>query len=161
MKDGACGRRYAVMFVCFGNICRSPMAEFVFREEARKAGAEEKLRIASAATACEEGRPVHSATLAKLREEGVPVVPRKSVLLVPSDADEYDLFVGMDSYNERAMRRILGEGAADKVCRLMDFTSEPRDIADPWYTGDFDATYRDISEGCRALLFRLIGEGKI
>lgn len=149
------------MMVCFGNICRSPMAEFVLAYEAEKRGVGDRLFVASAATACEEGRPVHPSTLAKLREEGVPFHARKSVLLIPSDAERYDLFVGMDSYNVRAIRRILGEGAADKVCRLADFTPLPRDIADPWYTGDFDATYRDVSEGCKALLDRLISEGKV
>lgn len=152
MNDGA--RPTAVMFVCFGNICRSPMAEFVFKEMARRAGA--PIAVASAATACEEGRPVHPAVTEKLREEGVPAYPRKSVLLRPSDAEKYDLFVGMDEYNTRAMRRILGEAAAGKICRLLDFTDEPRDIADPWYTGDFDATYRDVSAGCKALLGRLV-----
>lgn len=131
------------------------MAEFVFREQARQAGAEDMFTVASAATACEEGRSVHPAVTKKLREEGVPVYPRQSVLLRPSDAEKYDFFIGMDEYNIRAIRRILGEAATGKIYRLLGFTDEPRDIADPWYTGDFDATYRDVSAGCKAFLGKL------
>lgn len=147
-----------IMFVCFGNICRSPMAEMVFRHLADEAGAGEAFEVSSAATGCEEGRPVHPGTLDVLRRHGVPAYTRRSVLLLPEDADRYNLFVGMDARNARAMRRILGEGAAEKICLLLDFTDEPRDIADPWYTGDFEAAYRDVSAGAAALLQRLIGE---
>ena len=151
---------FRVMFVCFGNICRSPMAESIFRDLVKKAGREGEFEAASAATGCEEGRPVHRGTVEVLREHGVPFTPRKSVLLTADDAERYDLFVGMDSYNIRAMRRILGRDAADKICALMDFTPSPREVADPWNTGDFDATYRDVSEGVAALVDKLIGEEK-
>ena len=134
------------------------MAEMVFRHLADEAGAGEAFEVSSAATGCEEGSPVHPGTLDVLRRHGVPAYMRRSVLLLPEDADRYDLFVGMDARNARAMRRILGEGAAEKICLLLDFTDEPRDIADPWYTGDFEAAYRDVSAGAAALLRRLIGE---
>lgn len=147
-----------IMFVCFGNICRSPMAETVFRHLAEGAGVGDAFEVSSAATGCEEGRPVHPETLRVLAEHGVPTYMRRSDLLTPEDADRYDIFVGMDARNARAMRRILGEGAADRICLLLDFTDEPRDIADPWETGDFEATYRDVSAGAAALLQRLIGE---
>lgn len=134
------------------------MAEMVFRRLADEAGAGDVFEVSSSATACEEGRPVHPETLKVLRAHGVPVYRRSSVLLTPEDADRYDLFVGMDARNLRAMRRILGEGAADRIRLLLDFTDDPRDIADPWDTGDFEATYRDVSQGAAALLHKLIGE---
>lgn len=150
----------AIMFVCFGNVCRSPMAEFVFGELARRAGRLEEFLLSSSATACEEGRPVHEGTLEVLRRHGIPARVGRSVLLIPSDAEKFDLFVGMDEFNVRAISRILGEDASDKICKLLDFTAEPHDVADPWYTGDFDAAYRDISEGCASLLDAIIGEEK-
>ena len=146
------------MFVCFGNICRSPMAEFIFRHRAEKAGVGEMFFVASAATACEEGRPVHPGTLAVLEKYGVPTYRRSSVLLRAEDAEKYDLFIGMDSYNIRAMRRILGEGAADRIHAVSEYTGSPHEVADPWYTGDFEATYRDLSAGADALIASLLGE---
>lgn len=152
------GRVFRVMFVCFGNICRSPMAEVLFREAVKRAGAEDAFEVASAATACEEGRPVHEGTVRVLEAHGIGCPARRSVLLRAEDACRYDLFVGMDGRNVRAMRRILGEDAAGKICALADFTPSPHDIADPWETGDFDAAYRDVSEGVSALVAKLIGE---
>lgn len=156
------GGRIGVMFVCLGNICRSPMAEFVFADMTKKAGLADSFRIASSATSGEaEGCPVHRGTLAKMREEGIPVYPREAVRLTAADADAYDYFLGMDSRNVASMRRILGKKAEGRIYRLTDFCRAPRDIADPWYTGDFEVTYRDVSDGCAAFLDRLREEGKV
>ena len=157
---GRKGKPFRVMFVCFGNVCRSPMAEFIFREYAERSGVADLFEVASAATTCEEGRAVHPGTAEVLRSHGIEPQKRTSVLLRPQDAERWDLFVGMDDYNIRAMLRILGEDAAAKICKLGDLLPAPRDIADPWYTGDFEATYRDVSEGVSALIAKLIGEEK-
>ncbi len=146
-----------ILFVCHGNICRSPMAEYVMKELVRRAGLEDRFVIASAATSSEElGNDVHPGTQAKLRQEGIPCPPRRAVRMEASDLQRWDWLVGMDSRNILNMRRITqtspDDPDAQKIRRLLDFTSCPRDIADPWYTGDFDATYRDVDQGCRALL---------
>ena len=142
-----------VMFVCHGNICRSPMAEFVLRDMAEKRGLSDKLYIASAATSTEEiGNGVHYGTRKKLAEHGISPDGKRAVQLKRSDAENYDYFLGMDTWNIRNMTIILGSGGYGKIFRLLDFSDNPRDIADPWYTDNFDITYDDITEGCEAFL---------
>lgn len=148
-----------ILFVCHGNICRSPMAEFLFKDLVKKRGLEDHFYIASAATSREEiGNPVHHGTRNKLRQHGISVSGKYAVQMEKRDYGKYDYILGMDKYNISNMLRILGGDPDGKVRRLMDFTSRPRDVADPWYTGDFDATYDDIMEGCEALLAHIISK---
>lgn len=144
-----------IMFVCHGNICRSPMAEYVLKSMVIKQGRADEFTIVSSATSTEEiGNPIHYGTKRKLAEVGILTDNRCAVQLRKSDYNKYDYIIGMDSYNVVNMMRILGSDPEHKVSRLLDFTDNPRDIADPWYTGNFDLTYRDIVEGCTALLKR-------
>lgn len=152
-------RLISIEFVCHGNICRSPMAEFLFKDLVKKRGLEDRFYIASAATSREEiGNPVHHGTRNKLRQHGISVSGKYAVQMEKRDYGKYDYILGMDKYNISNMLRILGGDPDGKVRRLMDFTSRPRDVADPWYTGDFDATYDDIMEGCEALLAHIISK---
>lgn len=149
----------SIEFVCHGNICRSPMAEFLFKDLVKKRNLENRFYIASAATSREEiGNPVHHGTRNKLRQHGISVSGKYAVQMEKQDYGKYDYILGMDKYNISNMLRILGGDPDGKVRRLMDFTSRPRDVADPWYTGDFDATYDDIMEGCEALLSYIISK---
>ena len=142
-----------VMFVCLGNICRSPMAEFVLKDLVRKRGVENNFLIKSSATSYEEiGNDVHYGTKRKLMEENIPVESREAVRLSKNDYEKYDYIIGMEESNVRNILRIVGEDKNSKVCKLLDYSSNPRDIADPWYTGNFDKTYEDILEGCVAFL---------
>ncbi len=142
-----------ILFVCHGNICRSPMAEFVMKDLVRKAGADERFFIASAATSTEEiGNPVYPPARCKLAEHGIGCAGKTARQMTAADYREYDLLIGMDSANLRNMRRICGGDPEGKIRLLMDFTDRPGDVADPWYTGDFETTWRDISAGCRGLL---------
>lgn len=142
-----------ILFVCHGNICRSPMAEFVMKDLVRKAGADERFFIASAATSTEEiGNPVYPPACRKLAEHGIGCAGKTARQMTAADYREYDLLIGMDSANLRNMRRICGGDPEGKIRLLMDFTDRPGDVADPWYTGDFETTWRDISAGCRGLL---------
>lgn len=142
-----------ILFVCHGNICRSPMAEFVMKYLVRKAGADERFFIASAATSTEEiGNPVYPPARRKLAEHGIGCAGKTARQMTAADYREYDLLIGMDSANLRNMRRICGGDPEGKIRLLMDFTDRPGDVADPWYTGDFETTWRDISAGCRGLL---------
>jgi len=141
-----------IMFVCHGNICRSPMAEMVMADLLRKAGRDD-VATYSAATSTEEiGNGVHPGTIRLLKLHGIPLRRHEAVQLTRRDAERYDLFIGMDSANLRNMRRILGDAAEGRIFNLLDFSDNPRDISDPWYTGDFETTYSDIVEGCQALL---------
>ncbi len=151
-----------VLFICHGNICRSPMAEFVFRDMVKKQGLSEYFQAASAATSSEElGNPVHYGTRNKLREYGISTDGKYAVKLQQQDADRYDYLIGMDSRNMVNMKRILGNAGEGKMYRLLDFTERPGDIADPWYTGDFDLTYEDVVRGCQAFLeFLMEQDGK-
>ena len=142
-----------ILFVCHGNICRSPMAEFVMKNLVRKAGGDERFFIASAATSTEEiGNPVYPPARRKLAEHGIGCAGKTARQMTAADYREYDLLIGMDSANLRNMRRICGGDPEGKIRLLMDFTDRPGDVADPWYTGDFETTWRDISAGCRGLL---------
>ena len=142
-----------VLFICHGNICRSPMAEFVMKDMVRREGLAERFFIASAATSTEEiGNPVHRGTRDKLGREGIPMTDRAAVQLKREDYENYDYLIGMDGWNIRNMLRILGGDPEGKVYKLLAFAGEERDVADPWYTGDFDATYRDVTAGCAGLL---------
>ena len=158
-----------ILFVCHGNICRSPMAEFVMKDLVKKAGLSDEFYIASAATSTEEiGNGVHYGTRKKLAEFGISVDGKYAVQLKKSDYAKYDYIIGMDSYNLRNMKRMLPNDTENKIHLLLDWSDNPRDIADPWYTGDklfrpggvpdpwytgdFDVTYNDVLEGCTALL---------
>lgn len=142
-----------IMFVCHGNICRSPMAEIVFRDMVRRLGKESEFVIESRATSTEEiGNPVYPPARRELAKHGLSSDGKYSVQLKSSDYENFDLFVGMDSANIRNMHRIFGNDPDGKIKKLMDFTEYGGDVADPWYTGDFDVTYRDVYEGCERLL---------
>ncbi len=142
-----------ILFVCHGNICRSTMAQFVMEELVRRAGREGEFVIDSAATSSEElGNPPHPGTVRKLREEGIPVGEHRARRLRRDEYDRWDHIVYMDAENAWGISRIFAGDPDGKVSRLLDWTSRPGDVADPWYTGDFDATYRDVLAGCQALL---------
>ena len=146
-----------ILFVCHGNICRSPMAEFILKDMVKERGMAEQFYIASAATSTEEiygdvGNPVYPPAKAELAKHGIGCEGKRAVQLKKSDYEKYDYLLGMDSYNIRNMLKILGGDQDKKVKRLLDYTDEPRDISDPWYSGKFDITYQDIKEGCEALL---------
>ena len=144
---------HRVLFVCHGNICRSPMAEFVMKDLVRKAGLEADFSIASAATSTEEiGNPVYPPARRKLAEHGIGCAGKTARQLRREDYDRYDLLIGMDGANLRNMRRICGGDPVGKLSLLLDWTGRPGDVADPWYTGDFEATWRDVAAGCAALL---------
>lgn len=148
-----------VMFVCLGNICRSPMAEFVLKELVRRKGLEKDFYIVSRATSFEEvGNDVHYGTVDKLNEVGIPVEHRKAKRIEKADYDKYDYIIGMEDRNIYNIIKIIGEDTKNKVCRLLDFSSNPRDIADPWYTGNFTKTYDDILEGCTCFLEKIIND---
>lgn len=139
-----------ILFVCHGNICRSPMAEFVMKY--LTAGRDD-FYISSAATSAEEiGNEVHYGTVNILKKKGVPNPGHRAVQLTKADYDKYDYLIGMDSWNIRNILRITNGDFKNKVHKLLDFTSRGGDISDPWYTGDFDTTYNDVLEGCTALL---------
>lgn len=142
-----------ILFVCHGNICRSPMAEFMMKDLVRKAGREKEFHIESAATSTEEiGNEVYPPAKRKLAEHGIGCKGKTARQMNRRDYDRFDLLIGMDSWNFRNMNRICGGDPEEKIHLLMDFTDEPRDVADPWYTGDFEATWRDLLEGCQCLL---------
>ena len=142
-----------VLFVCLGNICRSPMAEFVLKDMVRKRGIENEFHIESRGTSSEEiGNDVHYGIVRKLDSVGVPVEHRQATKLVKLDYDKFDYIIGMEDRNVRDIMTIIDEDPDEKVCRLLDYSDNPRDIADPWYTGNFDITYNDVVEGCNAFL---------
>ena len=149
-----------ILFVCHGNICRSPMAEFVMRDLVKKAGLASQFQIESAATSREEiGNPVYPPARRKLAEHGISCGGHAARQLTNRDYEEYDLLIGMDRANLRDMHRICGGDFAGKLHLLMDYTDHPRDVADPWYTEDFEATWRDVLAGCQGLM-RELTEGK-
>ena len=146
-----------ILFVCHGNICRSPMAEFVMKRLVRERGIERDFIIESAATSREElGNPVYPPARRMLARHGISCSGKNAVRMTKSDYDKYDYIVAMDSMNVRNIMRIIGSDTKSKVSMLLDFTDHPRSVADPWYTGDFDSTYSDVTEGCQALLNTII-----
>ena len=150
-----------IMFVCHGNICRSPMAEFIFKKMLSDKGLESSFFISSSATSREEiignvGNPVYPPARAELKKHGINPDSKRAVQITKSDYDKYDLLIVMDSMNMRNLMRIIGSDPEEKVKKLMDYTDRGGDVADPWYTGDFATTYRDISDGCEGLLKALV-----
>ena len=150
---------HRILFVCHGNICRSPMAEYVMKDLVKKAGLEGEFSIASAATSTEEiGCPVYPPARRKLAEHGIGCAGHAARQLTAADYDCWDYLVGMDGANLWNMRRICGGDPAGKMHRLLDYTDRPGDVADPWYTRDFQQTWDDVQEGCRGLLDVLRGD---
>ena len=142
-----------ILFVCHGNICRSTMSQFVFQDMINKRGLSDKFYINSAATSREEiGNGPHYGTVNKMKEVGIPILPHRAVQMTKKDYEQYDYLIGMDGENIRNMNRIAGGDPDHKIFKLMEFTGSGRDVADPWYTGDFDTTWSDVTEGCAALL---------
>ena len=142
-----------ILFVCHGNICRNPMAEFVMKDLVKKAGLESQFQIASAATSTEEiGNPVYPPARRKLAEHGISCAGKTARQLTKADYAQYDLLIGMDRANIRNMNRICGGDPDGKIKLLLSYTDRPGDVADPWYTDDFDATWQDVMEGCQGLL---------
>ena len=153
-----------IMFVCHGNICRSPMAEFVLKKMVSERGVADQFVIASSATSTEEiwggvGNPVYPPAKSEMAKHGITCEGKRAVQLTRADYDKYDLFVGMDSANIRNMHRILGGDPQGKIRKLMDYTDRGGDVADPWYTRDFSTTYRDVTDGCQGLLNALLCKG--
>lgn len=145
-----------ILFVCHGNICRSPMAEFVLRDMVTKQGLSDQFFISSAATSTEEiGNPVHPGTRRKLKEFNITTDGKYAVQLLRKDYDRYDYLIGMDNANIRNMERMLGHRGG-KIHKLLEFAGSDAEVADPWYTGDFDRTYEDIKKGCEALLAQIL-----
>ncbi len=146
-----------IMFICLGNICRSPMAEIIFRDMVKKADRSGDFAVASSATSSENvwngvGAEVYPPAKKILARHGLSADGKRAVQLSPADYDKYDLFICMDGSNVRNARRILGGDPDGKLRLLMSYTDRPGDVSDPWYTGDFETAYRDIEEGCRGLL---------
>lgn len=151
-----------VLFVCLGNICRSPMAEFLFKDIVKKRKLENEFIIESAATSSEEeGSPVYYKVTEKLANLGISTKGKHARKLTKEDYDKYNYILGMEESNIRNIYRILGEDKENKVYRLLDFSNNPRDISDPWYTRNFDITYEDIMEGLNTFLDYLKDKGKI
>ena len=139
-----------IMFVCHGNICRSPMAEFIFKKIVSERGG--NFKVVSSATSREEiGNSVYPPAARMLAEHGINCKGKIAVQFTAEDYDYYDYIVCMEAYNIRNLRRIIGSDEQGKVSRLLDFTDNPRDVADPWYSRDFETAYSDIYEGCLAL----------
>lgn len=142
-----------ILFVCLGNICRSPMAEFVFKDLVKKEGLENEFYIESAATSRdEEGNGIHYGTVEILKENNIAFGNKTSRQLKREDYEKFDYILGMETRNIINIKKIVGEDKENKIYRLLDFSENPRDIADPWYTGNFDSTYYDVLDGCQELL---------
>lgn len=145
-----------VLFICHGNICRSPMAEYVMKDLVRRTGRSDEYQIASAAVSAEElGNPVYPPARRKMAEHGIDCTGKRARRLTLQDYQDYDLLIGMDDSNLRGMRRICGSDSCGKMHLLLDFTDHPGNVADPWYTGDFEQTWQDVTAGCAGLLRHL------
>lgn len=150
-----------ILFVCHGNICRSPMGEYILKDMVKKLGLEDRFYIASAAAHRDEiGSPVYPPARRKLGEMGISCRDKRAILMTRDDYNKYDLLLGADRYNIRDMTRISGGDPENKIRLVLDFTDRPRDIADPWYTGDFDKTAEDLVAGCRGLI-KYLRENKL
>lgn len=148
-----------ILFVCLGNICRSPMAEFIFKNMVNNKGMSDKFMIKSAATSYEEiGNDIYYAAKEKLIQRKIPFTKREAVRITPEDYQYYDFIIGMEESNIKNIKRIVGEDSEHKISKLLDYSDNPRDIADPWYTRNFELAYCEIVEGCSGLLKYLIGE---
>ncbi len=162
-----------ILFVCHGNICRSTMAEFVMKDIVNKQGLSDAFHIESSATHTDEiwngvGSPVYPPARAKLREHGIGtednelgVSEKRARLTSRTDYDKFDYIIGMDSANMRNLNSIFGGDPDHKLYKMLDFTDRDGDVADPWYTGNFDATWRDVSEGCHGLFRRILSDPKM
>ncbi len=149
-----------ILFVCHGNICRSPMAEFVMRHLIREAGLADRVSVTSRALHTDEiGSDTHHGTRAELDTHAVPYEKHSAALMTRADYDAYDIIIAMDTENMHDLARLTGGDPKGKVHRLLSYIGESRDVADPWYTGNFDETYRDVDAGCRALLAELKNYG--
>ena len=147
------GKTFHILFVCHGNICRSPMAEFIMKDLVAKEGLSGRFHIESAATSTEEiGNEVYPPAKQKLAEHGISCKGKTARQMTAADYYRFDLLIGMDRWNLRNMKAICGGDPDNKIHLLMDYTKRPGEVADPWYTGNFDATWRDVLEGCSALL---------
>ena len=147
---------HKILFICHGNICRSPMAEFVMKKLVKEAGLDADFEIASAATSTEEiGNPVFPPAKRKLAEHGISCAGKTARQITRQDYDHYNYIVVMDHLNLQNLQRRFFFDPDKKISMLMDYTSRPGDVADPWYTGDFEATWQDVLEGCTALLHKL------
>ncbi len=154
-------RKIKILFVCHGNICRSPMAEFVFKDMVKKKGLAGSFFIASAATSTEElGNPVHVGTRAVLGKLGISTEGKYAVQVKREDYRNYDYIIGMDSANIRNMNRIFGDDKDNKIWKMLEFAGMSRDVDDPWYTGKFEKTYEDILAGCKGLLEYIMNHDK-
>lgn len=148
-------RKHRILFVCHGNICRSPMAEYIFKDMVEKAGVADNFEIASAATSTEEiGNDIYPPASRVLFQHGIKHDCREARQITKKDYGYYDFIIAMDENNLRNLRRLLGEDTENKISLMMSHAGESRDVADPWYSGDFEKTYTDIIEGCRGLLMK-------
>lgn len=151
-----------VAFCCYGNICRSTLIQSLFTHKVKELGLEDKFYINSMGTSTEEiGNPPHRGTVNKLKEMGVPVVPHRATQITLKDYDEYDYIIGMDEMNMKSLNRMLKGDPEGKIFKCLSFAGSNKDIADPWYTGDFDATYEDALKGCEGFLEYLRNKGEI
>lgn len=147
----------SIMFVCHGNICRSPMAEFVMKDIVRKTGLESEILVESAATSTEEiGNDIHRGTRQKLTKENIPFTQRSARQITSDDYQKFDYLIGMDDENIFNMRRRWNNDPENKIFLLLEFAGKTREITDPWYTGNFENTYSDIVEGCNGLMKKIL-----
>ncbi len=148
-----------VLFLCHGNICRSPMCKYYFQDLVAKKGLSDQFYIDSAATSREEiGNPVHRGTRNKLHQANISCIDHRAKQMHREDYEEYDFLIGMDEQNMRNIKRITGGDPDGKIFKLLEFAGKPNEVADPWYTGDFEATWRDVTEGCNGLLSYILRE---
>lgn len=151
-----------ILFVCHGNICRSTMAQFVFQDMVNKRGLAESFLIDSMATSTEElGNPPHRGTVRKMKEVGIPVIPHRAKQVSWADYDKFDYIIGMDTWNMRNLNRMLKGDPDGKVYKFLSFAGSDRDIADPWYTGNFEETYDDVLEACEGFWQYLSEQGEL